>query len=346
MNSLLRRQIRKYLPEDLRSNRRLDGFLKAIDKSYDNSDEQFSMLQRAMALSSEELYESNKNLKIETESQKEIISKLKNVIDTISNGFENKKSEKLEIKNTTQLVDFIDNQTKEIIKINNQKDELVSNLEKQNQELNDYAHMISHDLKSPLQSLNALTSWMKNDYEDKLEKEGKDIINLIKENVEKMDTLIDGILEYSTIGKIKKNLYDIDLNLIIDEIALNLNSKSNIIIPEKLPTIKGDNHRVELLFYHLIDNAIKYNKKENAYVEIGYKSLDDYWKFYIKDNGDGIEQKYFEKIFIAFQKLENNYTSSGIGLSIVKKIVEVYEGKIWLESTPNIETIFYFTLKK
>lgn len=348
MNPLLKRQIRKFLPEEYQSNPDILPFLDAINKSYNNSEEQFSMLQRSASLSSDELFESNQNLKKETESQKKFIEKLHNVIKTLK-VIDPSEIQNLDSSSTLKMVDFIDNQAQEIIKINRQKDKLVASLERQNRELNDYAHMISHDLKSPLQSLDALTTWIKEDYSKQLGDGGREIINLIRENVEKMDTLIDGILEYSTIGKAEKRLYKIDLNVLIEDILFTVSNPDDIeiIIPEKLPTILGDQHRLELLFFHLIENAIKFNNKgKHGVVEIRFEEKEKFWKFSIRDNGKGIEEQFFDKIFIAFQKLENDYKSTGIGLSIVKKIVEAYQGRIWLESDLEKETIFYFTLKK
>lgn len=348
MNSLLKRQIRKYLPKDLQSNKDMEVFLDAISRSYDTSEEQFSMLQRASAISSEELFDSNKRLRKESNSQKVIIDKLKSVIDRLK-FYDLKGDHALEDFDPLKLVEFIDNQTKEIIEINKQKDKLVANLEMQNQELNDYAQMVSHDLKSPLQSVDALTAWIREDYSEVLGDGGKEIINLIRENVEKMDTLIQGILEYSTIGKAENKLYNVDLNVLIEDLIATLDNPKevNISIPEKLPIINGDQYRLDLLFFHLIQNAINFNNKsENAFVEINFKEDKDFWNFSIKDNGKGIEERFFDKIFVAFQKLENDFKSTGIGLSIVKKIVEAYNGKIWLESTPDVETIFYFTIKK
>jgi light-regulated signal transduction histidine kinase (bacteriophytochrome) len=348
MNSLLKRQVRKYLSKDLQSNKDLDVFLDAIDRSYTTSEEQFGMLQRAASISSEELFNSNQQLRQESESQKEIITKLNNVINTLK-FYDLKGDNQLEGGDSLKLVDFIENQTKEIIEINKQKDKLLANLERQNQELNDYAHMVSHDLKSPLQSIDALTTWIKEDYSEVLGDGGREVVNLIRENVEKMDTLILGILEYSTIGKAEKSVYEVDLNILIDDILLAIDNPNEIkvIIPNKLPIVKGDQHRLELLFHHLIQNSIKFNDKgEDGFVEINFSNEGKYWHFSIKDNGKGIEKQYFDKIFIAFQKLENDYKSTGIGLSIVKKIVETYNGEIWLESTPNVETTFYFKIKK
>jgi len=348
MNTLLKRQIRKYLSEDLKNNAEIAAFIKAVDLSYNNFDEQSSMIQRAMSISSDELYTANRKLQNEAEEQKKVIEKLKSVINTLKyyNLEEDHKEGNQELTGSS-LVDFIDNQTKEIIEMNKQKQSLLNELAHQNQELSDYAHMVSHDLKSPLRSIDTLTAWLAQDYKDVFDANGIKTLNLIRNNVEKMDTLISGILEYSTIGKNEIAVYDVDLNKLIDNLIQTLHIPEHIHIKKTdLPIIKGDKHRLQQLFQNLIGNAVKYNDKEEGIIEIGVQNLNYYWQFYIKDNGKGIEEAYFDKIFQTFEKLENNPESSGIGLSIVKKIVELYGGKIWLESQVDLGTTFYFTLKK
>jgi light-regulated signal transduction histidine kinase (bacteriophytochrome) len=349
MNSLLKRQIRKYLPEGLQSNKDLDVFLDAVNRSYNTSDEQFAMLQRATAISSDELFNANKQLKKESDSQKEIIEKLKKVIDTLKfYDLDKEKNIDNAALDSIELVDYIDSQTKKIIKINKERDKLLENVERQNQELKDYTHMVSHDLKSPLQSIDALTTWVKEDYFDVLDSSGKENLNLIKENVEKMHTLVKGILEYSTIGKVEKEFFNLNLDILVKNAITKLDVPNHIeiIIVKELPVVKGDKFRLEKLFLNLISNAIKFNNKEKGLIEIGYKDKDTFWEFYIKDNGKGIDNDYLDKIFIAFQKLQNDYKSVGIGLSIVKKIVDLYEGEIWVESELNNGATFYFTLNK
>lgn len=349
MNPLLKRQLRKYVPKELQNNPDLEHFLDAVDRSYTNSNEQFAMLQRATTLSSEELFEANEKLEKESQSQKEIIEKLNNVIDTL-NSYElhqNKNQENLELDSLT-LVDIIDNQTKEILKVNQQRDKLVTSLERQNQELNDYTHLVSHDLKSPLQSIDALTSWLKDDYYEILDENGKESIKLIRNNVEIMDILVKGILKYSSIGSVERDFYKVDTAEVVQKVIdfIEIPAHITIAIPEKLPTVTGDHYRLEELFRNLLRNAIIFNDKPEGKIEIGYTDKKNFWEFYIQDNGKGIEAKYFDKIFIAFQKLENSYKSTGIGLSIVKKIIDLYEGEIWLASTLTEGSTFYFTLKK
>lgn len=349
MNSLLNRQIRKYLPEELASNTELCDFMDAIKRSYKNFDEQFVMQQRAMSISSKELFAANQQLKQESESQQEVIDKLKRVIETLKfyELPEQEQSDNLDV-NGLKLVDFIDSQTKEIVEINKQRENLLSELAYQNQELSDYAHMVSHDLKSPLRSIDTLSAWLKEDYKDKLDANGQKNLELIRNNVEKMDTLIDGILEYSTIGKNRDEFYDVNTDLLIDGILNMIQTPNHISILKKddFPTIKGDKFRLQQLFQNLIDNAIKYNDKDKGVIELGFEEQEDYWCFHIKDNGKGIEKVYFDKIFKTFQKLESNPQSTGIGLSIVKKIVDLYGGRIWLTSSVGVGTTFYFTLKK
>ena len=348
MNSLLKRQIRKYLSEDLKNNETLSEFFNAISSSYNNFDEQSHMIQRAMSISSDELYAANRKLQNEAHEQSKLIEKLKSVINTLKfyNLEEDKKAENIELTGL-KLVDFIDNQTKEIIQMNKQKQALLNELAYQNQELSDYAHMVSHDLKSPLRSIDALTSWLSEDYAEVFDSNGKNTLDLIRDNVEKMDTLISGILEYSTIGKNQIETYDVDANLLIDNILKIIHVPTNINITKtNLPVLKGDKYRLQQLFQNLISNAIKYNDKDQGTIKIGAEDKTDYWQFYIKDNGKGIDKSYFDKIFKTFIKLENNPDSTGIGLSIVKKIVELYGGTIWLESQVNVGTTFYFTLKK
>ena len=224
---------------------------------------------------------------------------------------------------------------------------LLDELEKQNQDLNDYAHMVSHDLKSPLRSIHALTVWINEDYKDKLDDAGRQNLDLIRNNVEKMESLINGILNYTEIVDVNLKKTDVNLNKVVNEIIDILHKPKHINIKksDNLPVLVGDKYKFQQLFQNLIDNAVKYCDKNKGVIEVGFKDLNEYYQFFVKDNGKGIEEVYFNKIFKRFQKLENN-NSTGIGLSIVKKIVDLYKGKIWLESKIGKGTTFYFTIKK
>jgi light-regulated signal transduction histidine kinase (bacteriophytochrome) len=351
MNSLLARQIRKNLSEEVLALPEVANFLKSVDLSYDNFDDQFSMLQRAMALSSDELFQANQQLIEETKAQKRVIDRLNEISKALRIDFKENVSEVDEDESLVvgeKLFDYIEEQTQEILKMNMQREILLKNLAYKNQELNDYAHLVSHDLKSPLRSISTLSTWLYEDYKDKLGEQGGNTVKLITENVEKMDTLVSGILEYSTINKVDFDKFDVAIKGVLRTIEETIHIPNNIVIEFKneYPVIKGDKFRLKQLFQSLLVNAIKYNDKENGLISVDYKDAGEFWEFQIIDNGMGIEERYFEKIFETFQKLENKDSSTGIGLSIVKKIVELYEGKIWLESVIGEGTTFFFTIKK
>ncbi|AGC75149.1 phospho-acceptor domain-containing protein [Nonlabens dokdonensis] len=348
MNPLLKRQIRKYFPDDLKDREDMHSFFKAVSASYDNLDDQFKMTQRAMKISSDELFEANKALREETKQQRYLLLKLQSVINAVK-PFENNKKGGTEIKLTDKknLANYISEQAEQLIKVNKDQEKLLEELALQNQELNDYAHIVSHDLKSPLRSIEALVSWIKEDYEEVLGDEGKTHLSLIVSHLEKMDSLISGILEYSSIDKEIRTEHELDLNTLVRENIKLLHIPDHVkIVVHLLPTIKGDPVKLQQVFQNLIDNAVKNMDKPNGRIDIISRDLESKYQFEIKDNGKGIEPAYFDKIFQVFQKLENDSSSTGIGLSIVKKIIMFYKGEIWIESLPGVGTSIFFTLPK
>jgi len=237
---------------------------------------------------------------------------------------------------------------KERDKAEAQNVQLLSELEKSNNELHEYAHIVSHDLKSPLRSIDALVSWIKNDNEGKLDEITIQNFDLIESTLENMDLLISDILEYSSIGTTTENEEEVNLNSIIENLNKTLFIPENISINvvSNLPTVKGDSTKFLQLFQNLISNAVKFSDKEKGIVEIDFKEEPSFYQFSVKDNGIGIDKKFHDKIFKIFHALNKNKDSTGIGLSIVKKIVDLHEGDIWVESDPNIGSTFYFTLKR
>ena len=233
-------------------------------------------------------------------------------------------------------------------KVEIQNEKLLRKLKNSNDELNEYAHTVSHDLKTPLQSIEALVSWIKLDNKENLDKATLQNIALIESTVETMDQLIVNILKYSEVGTVIREEVDVDLNLILKKLKTVMVTSENITINilSKLPKVKGDTTKFQQLFQNLISNAIKFNREKKGIVEIDYIDKKSFHQFSVKDNGIGIAKKYHKQIFKIFESLNKSKDSSGIGLSIVKKIVDLYEGNIWLESKPNIGTTFYFTIKK
>ncbi|MFT6689305.1 MAG: PAS domain S-box-containing protein [Saprospiraceae bacterium] len=226
--------------------------------------------------------------------------------------------------------------------------ELLKKLEKSNNELNEYAHVVSHDLKSPLRSIDALVSWIKADNEGLLHGNTLQNFNLIEDTLEKMELLISDILFYSSIDSITSEKQNIDLNIVLEDLQKIIFIPKNISVQilNKLPIVTGEKTKLQQLFQNLIGNAIKFNNKEKGLIQIDVLENKSFYQFSVKDNGIGIESKYLDKVFKFFHSLNPNKESSGIGLSIVKKIVDLYQGEIWIESELEIGTTFYFTLKK
>ncbi|ANH60753.1 PAS domain-containing sensor histidine kinase [Dokdonia donghaensis] len=229
-----------------------------------------------------------------------------------------------------------------------QKESLLQKLASSNHELQEYAHVVSHDLKSPLRSLDALLTWVKEDNVDVLSSDSLENLDLMGTTLEKMEQLISDVLEYSSVSSDEKEVQDVAVSGVIDDIEKLLHIPDNICIEREdtLPTIKADRVRIQQLFQNLMSNAIRYSDKEMGIIKIGCEQSKEYNTFSVSDNGIGIEKEYHDKIFEIFQSLNKHKDSTGIGLSIVKKIVDLYSGKIWLESTPGEGTTFFFTLKK
>ncbi|MFP2995178.1 PAS domain S-box protein [Spongiivirga sp. MCCC 1A20706] len=248
------------------------------------------------------------------------------------------------IKYQVALIEDMSEQLKQQLK----EKQLLSDLEKSNQELNDYAHIVSHDLKSPLRSISSLISWLQEDYADVFDKKANTTFDMLHKKVDKMDQLINGVLEYASVDRIEKKIYSINLNQIVQDVieVIYVPEHISVKITNTLPTVQGDEFRLQQLFQNLISNAIKYNDKQKGVVKISCEEKERFWEFSIEDNGIGVEKKYFEKIFNVFQSLENEDNSTGIGLSIVKKIVDFYGGRIWLTSQVGEGSTFYFTIKK
>jgi PAS domain S-box-containing protein len=228
--------------------------------------------------------------------------------------------------------------------------QLLQELEKANQELKDFAYIVSHDLKAPLRAVKVLVDWLSTDYADKLDEDGKEQMRLLTKRVDRMHNLIDGILQYSRIGHVKKQNVNVDLNELVPEVIDLLAPPANITITTQanLPTVLCDKTRISQVFQNLLSNAVKFMDKPNGQVEVACVEENGFWKFSVADNGPGIEEQYFEKIFQMFQTLasRDDYESTGVGLTVAKKIVEMYGGKIWVESKVGHGSTFFFTLPK
>jgi signal transduction histidine kinase len=228
--------------------------------------------------------------------------------------------------------------------------QLLKELESVNQELKDFAYIASHDLKAPLRAIKTLADWISTDYAAKLDQEGQEQLNLLRQRADRMHNLIDGILQYSRVGRVREKLVEVELDKLLPEIIDILASPANIKITVEceLPTVKCEETRITQVFQNLLSNAVKYMDKPEGLIRVGCSGENEFWKFSVADNGPGIEQKHWDRIFKIFQTLapRDEFESTGIGLTVVKKIVEMYGGKIWLESEVGKGTTFFFTFPK
>jgi len=220
-----------------------------------------------------------------------------------------------------------------------------------NKELEDFSYVVSHDLKAPLRGVSSLSSWIVTDYADKIDDEGKKKLKLLEMKVKRMDQLINGILEYSRVGRDQQAFEKVDLNETV-KLAIEMISAPDHIsvkIENALPTVDCHKVRIAQVFQNLISNAVKYMDKDQGEVRVGCVDEDkEFYKFSIADNGQGMEEKYFEKIFNLFQTLQSrdDSDSTGIGLSLVNRIIGLHGGKVWVESRVGEGSVFYFTLSK
>lgn len=229
-----------------------------------------------------------------------------------------------------------------------QKERLLKELENSNKGLQEYAHIVSHDLKSPLRSISALSTWIYEDYKDVLDAAGKHNLHLMQEKVAAMDKLIQGILEYSTANNSALDKAQVDLNQVVANIGdtIFIPEHVQLLVPKELPVILADATKMQQLFQNIIGNAVMHIEREKGLVEVLFSESESHWSFTIKDNGVGIPKEYHEKIFQIFQSIGNKERSTGIGLSIVKKIIDRYGGEIWVDSEVGTGTAFHFTLQK
>lgn len=228
--------------------------------------------------------------------------------------------------------------------------QLLQELESVNRELNDFAYVVSHDLKAPLRAIGSLASWLATDYAEKLGPEGQEQLDLLVGRVKRMHALIDGILQYSRVARSREERELVNLNYLLAEVVEMLGppAQVNIKLENDLPSVIGEVTRLQQLFQNLLSNAIKFMDKPQGEIRIGSTALEDAWQFYVADNGPGIEAKHFGKIFQLFQTLtpRDEFESTGVGLALVKKIIELHNGKVWIESTVGQGSTFFFTLPK
>ena len=244
----------------------------------------------------------------------------------------------LERKNTAETLEIL----------NKELEKTVKKLTFANHELQDFVHITAHDLKSPLRAIGTLAGWISIDYADKFDEQGKERLKLLIKRAVRMSEYIDSFLLYSQIGHNANKELAVNLDKLVTSIIKEIAPPENIQIniENELPTIVCEEMSITQIFEGLIHNAVKYMDKPQGQISIECIEQDGAWKFSITDNGPGIDERHFGKIFQMFQTLSprDELESAGVGLTVVRKIVEMYNGQIWVESKLGEGATFFFTL--
>jgi PAS domain S-box-containing protein len=232
----------------------------------------------------------------------------------------------------------------------NQLEVTLKDLKRSNQELQQFAYVVSHDLQEPLRMVTSFMSLLQKRYSDKLDQNANDFIYFAVDGAKRMQELIKAVLKFSRVGTRGKEFMPTDMNIVLSDVKLNLarliEDINASITNDPLPVIYADKSQMIQLFQNLISNGIKFHNEKYPKIHISTKLIESDWIFSVKDNGIGIDSKNFNRLFVIFQRLhkKNEYKGTGIGLAICKRIVERHKGKIWVESELGKGSIFYFSI--
>jgi PAS domain S-box-containing protein len=226
----------------------------------------------------------------------------------------------------------------------------IIDLKRSNQELEQFAYVASHDLQEPLRMVSSYTQLLERRYKDQLDQDAKDFIFYAVDGANRMQHLINDLLDYSRVTTRGKPFVKLDLSTVLGHAIANLQKKVQetgaMIVNDDLPFVYGDEVQLVRVFQNLLDNAMKFRGTDPPRINVTAKTIDDKIQISISDNGIGIDKIYTVRVFTIFQRLHNKieYPGTGIGLAICKRTVERHGGKIWFESEPGKGTTFIFTL--
>ena len=246
-------------------------------------------------------------------------------------------------KHRDHLEELVNERTMEL-------DNAIIGLKRSNQELEQFAYVASHDLQEPLRMVSSYTQLLERRYKDQLDQDAKDFIFFAVDGANRMQHLINDLLDYSRVTTRGKPFVKLDLSAVLGHAIANLQKKIQetgaMIVNDDLPFVYGDEVQLVRVFQNLLDNAMKFRGAEPPRINVSAKTVDDKIQISLTDNGIGIDKIYFERVFTIFQRLHTKveYPGTGIGLAICKRTIERHGGKIWFESEPGKGTTFFFTL--
>ncbi|MDK9721771.1 MAG: ATP-binding protein [Rhodospirillales bacterium] len=245
-----------------------------------------------------------------------------------------------------RLLDAVERQRAEL-------DRVVNELRRSNKELEQFAYIASHDLNEPLRMISSYLGLIERRLGDRLDGEIKEFMNYALDGATRMRALIDGLLEYSRVGRKGEPRDGLDLNILLAEALADLKpaitQADAEVTVDNLPTVRGVESELRRTFLNLIGNALKFHAKDRKpKIHVSATAKEGVWEFLVADNGIGIEPKHFEQVFQMFKRLhgQSEYPGTGLGLALAKRIVDTHGGRIWIESQPGQGSTFRFTLPK
>jgi light-regulated signal transduction histidine kinase (bacteriophytochrome) len=266
-----------------------------------------------------------------------------------------------ENKQRKELSQLLDSKDKEISILERQRDQIEEQrlklernnreLEKSNRELEQYAFVVAHDLKEPLRNISSFTSLIERRYANQLDETAREYMSFVVRNAGRMNTLLTELLRYTTLRRVPEDrVRETAAEEVVQQVVRDLQGKIKesgaVLFMGDLPSLSVSFDHLYQLFFSLIDNALQFNKSEKPEVHIHATRSGDKVEFSVRDNGTGIAKAYQGKIFQLFQRLDRDrYSGTGIGLALCLKIVQLYDGEIWLDSEAGRGSTFYFTLK-
>ena len=231
-----------------------------------------------------------------------------------------------------------------------EREQLIKALARSNQELDQFAYVASHDLKAPLRGIANLSQWIEEDLGDTLDADNKAQMEMLRGRVHRMEALIDGILQYSRAGRVKAKPEPIETGALVREVIelIAPPRETAIVVAPDMPEVKAEKIPLQQVFMNLLGNAIKHAGADDPRIEVSWEDAGPFYEFSVRDNGQGIAPQYHERIFGIFQTLEarDKVEGTGIGLSVVKKIVEAKGGRVWVESDVGVGAKFKFLWPK
>jgi two-component system sensor histidine kinase/response regulator len=230
--------------------------------------------------------------------------------------------------------------------------QLNENLSRSNEELERFAYICSHDMQEPARMMSCYADLLNDEYRPHMDETGRKYLSFIADNARHMQKMIIDILDFSRIGREKPRMEEVDCSHVLREVlkefeAVITAKKASITLKDNMPTVSCSLTLMHVLFQNLIGNALKFQRDDKPpEVTIGAEKIGDNWLFSVRDNGIGIEPEFSDRVFAIFQRIHRRekYPGTGIGLNTCQKFVELYGGKIWFESAPDVGSTFYFTI--